>query len=143
MLDAYFSGTKIEMAARRGAGRAGAANGEARLRHHRLAVWNLTGGAHCDRRVQRLAHAAVQHPPQRVGRRAAGSQPSIFHVRYSPEVRPSSGAVRCVLIGAAIRYRRQRGRPAGRPFGQACHSPGYGQNTYGTGCFLLANTGGR
>src|SRR5205814_10362700 len=27
-------------------------------------------------------------------------------------------------------------------FGQACHSPGLAKNTYGTGCFLLLNTGG-
>jgi glycerol kinase len=27
-------------------------------------------------------------------------------------------------------------------FGQACHSPGMAKNTYGTGCFLLMNTGG-
>ncbi len=26
-------------------------------------------------------------------------------------------------------------------FGQACHSPGLAKNTYGTGCFLLLNTG--
>jgi len=26
-------------------------------------------------------------------------------------------------------------------FGQACHSPGLAKNTYGTGCFLLMNTG--
>jgi glycerol kinase len=28
-------------------------------------------------------------------------------------------------------------------FGQACHAPGMAKNTYGTGCFLLMNTGGR
>ena len=27
-------------------------------------------------------------------------------------------------------------------FGQACHAPGLAKNTYGTGCFLLMNTGG-
>ena len=27
-------------------------------------------------------------------------------------------------------------------FGQACHAPGLAKNTYGTGCFLLLNTGG-
>jgi len=26
-------------------------------------------------------------------------------------------------------------------FGQACHSPGMAKNTYGTGCFMLMNTG--
>ncbi|HUP98031.1 MAG TPA: glycerol kinase GlpK [Usitatibacter sp.] len=28
-------------------------------------------------------------------------------------------------------------------FGQACHTPGMAKNTYGTGCFLLMNTGTR
>jgi glycerol kinase len=28
-------------------------------------------------------------------------------------------------------------------FGQACHRPGMAKNTYGTGCFMLMNTGGR
>jgi len=28
-------------------------------------------------------------------------------------------------------------------FGQACHAPGLAKNTYGTGCFLLLNTGSR
>jgi glycerol kinase len=28
-------------------------------------------------------------------------------------------------------------------FGQTCFSPGEGKNTYGTGCFLLVNTGGK
>jgi len=28
-------------------------------------------------------------------------------------------------------------------FGQACHAPGLAKNTYGTGCFLLLNTGNR
>jgi glycerol kinase len=28
-------------------------------------------------------------------------------------------------------------------FGQACHLPGMAKNTYGTGCFLLMNTGSR
>ena len=28
-------------------------------------------------------------------------------------------------------------------YGQTCHSPGFGKNTYGTGCFLLQNAGRR
>ena len=28
-----------------------------------------------------------------------------------------------------------------RSFGQACFEPGMAKNTYGTGCFLLLNTG--
>jgi glycerol kinase len=37
--------------------------------------------------------------------------------------------------------RGHRGDQQAALFGQACHSPGLAKNTYGTGCFLLLNTG--
>jgi len=33
------------------------------------------------------------------------------------------------------------GRPAAATFGQACYEAGMAKNTYGTGCFMLMNTG--
>ena len=63
-----------------------------------------------------------------------------------PEVRPSSG------IFGETSY---PGLPAGIPimgvagdqqaalFGQCCFAPGEAKNTYGTGCFMLLNTGGK
>ena len=63
-----------------------------------------------------------------------------------PEVRPSSG-----LFGETS----YPGLPAGVPitgvagdqqaalFGQCCFEPGQAKNTYGTGCFMLLNTGGQ
>ena len=62
-----------------------------------------------------------------------------------PEARPSSG-----LFGETS----YPGLPAGIPimgvagdqqaalFGQCCFAPGEAKNTYGTGCFMLLNTGG-
>jgi glycerol kinase len=62
-----------------------------------------------------------------------------------PEIRPSAG-----------RYGEAAAGPvAGRPvagvlgdqhaalFGQTCFAPGEAKNTYGTGCFMLLNTGGQ
>jgi len=59
-----------------------------------------------------------------------------------PEVRPSSGAFgNAVIDGAEIPIAGNAGDQQAALFGQACHSPGMAKNTYGTGCFLLLNTG--
>ena len=44
--------------------------------------------------------------------------------------------------GAAVPIAGIAGDQQAALFGQACHSPGLAKNTYGTGCFLLMNTGG-
>ncbi|PAB55934.1 glycerol kinase GlpK [Anaeromicrobium sediminis] len=62
-----------------------------------------------------------------------------------PEVKPSSeiygytdektfGGARIPIAGAA-------GDQHAALFGQACYEPGMAKNTYGTGCFMLMNTG--
>jgi glycerol kinase len=61
-----------------------------------------------------------------------------------PEVVPSSGIVgECNpdLFGAAIPIAGIAGDQQAATFGQACHRPGMAKNTYGTGCFMLLNTG--
>jgi glycerol kinase len=61
-----------------------------------------------------------------------------------PEIRPSShlyGETEASLFGAAIPIAGIAGDQQAATFGQACHSPGMAKNTYGTGCFLLMNTG--
>ena len=61
-----------------------------------------------------------------------------------PEVHPSSGdfgEVRPELLGHAIPIGGVAGDQQSAFFGQACFSPGMAKNTYGTGCFLLMNTG--
>lgn len=45
------------------------------------------------------------------------------------------------LFGAAIPIAGISGDQQAATFGQACLSPGMAKNTYGTGCFLLMNTG--
>jgi glycerol kinase len=61
-----------------------------------------------------------------------------------PDVRPSSG-----LFGAAVVPPLEgvpiagvAGDQQAALFGQSCFDPGMAKNTYGTGCFVLMNTGG-
>src|SRR5438552_8459069 len=62
-----------------------------------------------------------------------------------PEVRASSeiyGETDARLFGAAIPIAGVAGDQQAATFGQACFEPGSAKNTYGTGCFMLLNTGG-
>ena len=61
-----------------------------------------------------------------------------------PEVRPSSeilGETDPSLLGKAIKIAGVAGDQQAALFGQTCFHPGEAKNTYGTGCFLLLNTG--
>ena len=61
-----------------------------------------------------------------------------------PEVVPTSaviGETDPVLFGAAIPIGGLAGDQQAATFGQACNTPGSAKNTYGTGCFLMLNTG--
>lgn len=61
-----------------------------------------------------------------------------------PEVRPSAevyGECSPVFFGRKIPIASAIGDQQGALFGQTCFSPGDAKNTYGTGAFLLMNTG--
>ena len=59
-----------------------------------------------------------------------------------PEVKPSCGIYGCCnLSGADIPIAGIAGDQQAALFGQACFDKGDTKNTYGTGCFLLMNTG--
>ncbi|MDI7278061.1 MAG: glycerol kinase GlpK, partial [Anaerolineae bacterium] len=63
-----------------------------------------------------------------------------------PEVRPSScvyGETAPDVFGAAVPTAGDAGDQQAALFGQACFEPGMAKNTYGTGCFMLMNTGER
>ncbi|MCP3983868.1 MAG: glycerol kinase GlpK [bacterium] len=62
-----------------------------------------------------------------------------------PEVRDSSGVfgeADAEWLGAPIPVAGIAGDQQAALFGQGCFAPGSAKNTYGTGCFLLMNTGG-
>lgn len=61
-----------------------------------------------------------------------------------PQVKPSScvyGHTNATLLGGEIPISGAAGDQQAALFGQICHTPGTAKNTYGTGCFLLMNTG--
>ncbi|WP_374481005.1 glycerol kinase GlpK [Zoogloea sp.] len=61
-----------------------------------------------------------------------------------PEVVDSSGVLGATdagLFGSAIPLGGLAGDQQAATFGQACLQPGSAKNTYGTGCFLMLNTG--
>ena len=61
-----------------------------------------------------------------------------------PEVKPSSciyGKTEFELYGGEIPVSGAAGDQQAALFGQCCFQPGEMKNTYGTGCFLLMNTG--
>ncbi len=59
-----------------------------------------------------------------------------------PEVRPSSEVYgHTSLLGGKIPIAGIAGDQQAALFGQACHEAGMAKNTYGTGCFMLMNTG--
>jgi glycerol kinase len=63
-----------------------------------------------------------------------------------PEVYPSAhvfGMIAPSVLGEAVPIAGIAGDQQAALFGQGCHQPGMAKNTYGTGCFLLLNTGRR
>jgi glycerol kinase len=65
--------------------------------------------------------------------------------RALPEIRPSAGVfaqtLPAALHGHAVPLAGVAGDQQAALFGQACVDPGLGKNTYGTGSFVLLNTG--
>ncbi|MFZ5943992.1 MAG: glycerol kinase GlpK [Bacillota bacterium] len=65
-------------------------------------------------------------------------------VSMLPEVKPSSGdygVTEKSLFGVEIPITGVAGDQQAALFGQCCFTPGMTKNTYGTGCFMLMNTG--
>jgi glycerol kinase len=63
-----------------------------------------------------------------------------------PEVHPSSfvyGSTAAEFLGASVPIAGIAGDQQAALFGQYCYEPGMVKNTYGTGCFILMNTGGK
>jgi len=51
------------------------------------------------------------------------------------------GHTETALLGGSVPVAGMAGDQQAALFGQACHTPGMVKNTYGTGCFMLMNTG--
>ncbi|HXE83692.1 MAG TPA: glycerol kinase GlpK [Gemmatimonadales bacterium] len=142
VVDAYFSGTKLEWILKNVPGaRAKAAAGKLAFGTiDTWLVWNLTGG-----RVH------VTDPSN-------ASRTMLFNLKGDwddqllkllgvpravlPEVRSSSEVYgHATVLGGSIPIAGIAGDQQAALFGQACTQPGMVKNTYGTGCFMLMNTG--
>jgi glycerol kinase len=147
VVDAYFSGTKIKHLLDSHDGlRTQAAKGEILFGTvDTWLIWRLTG-----------ARCHVTDPSN-------ASRTLIYNIHtldwddellaildipraMLPEVRPSSGLfgeTSPEWFGRPIPIAGVAGDQQAATFGQACFEPGTAKNTYGTGCFMLLNTGSR
>jgi glycerol kinase len=145
LLDAYFSGTKLAWLLDNVAGaRARAERGELAFGTvDAWLAWQLSGGA---------AHITDA---------SNASRTLLFNIHtldWDDELLgilevPRAVLPRVVASSAKVATSACEGLPSGIPiagiagdqqaalFGQACHREGMAKNTYGTGCFLLMNTG--
>jgi glycerol kinase len=146
LLDPYFSATKIAWILDNvGGARARAERGELVCGTiDCFLLWRLTGGT---------VHATDA---------TNASRTSLFDIRRQcwdselcrlfrlpetllPEVRDNSnlfGATVPGLLGTQLPIAGMAGDQQAALFGQACFAPGMVKSTYGTGCFMLVNTGG-
>ncbi len=147
VIDAYFSGSKIKYVLDQNPGlRQRAAKGEVLFGTvDSFLIWRLTGGT---RHVTDYSNA---------------SRTLLFNLHtldwddqlleildvpraMLPEVLPSSGLfgeTQADWLGRSIPIAGAAGDQQAATFGQACFTVGSAKNTYGTGSFLLLNTGER
>jgi glycerol kinase len=145
LLDPYFSATKIRWLLDEIPGaRAAAERGELAFGTiDTWLVWNLTRGAahltdpsNASRTLLYNLHTGTWDD----------SLLDLFDIPRTllPEIVPSAGPLATAdasWFGRALPVTGIAGDQQAALFGQACHQPGMIKNTYGTGCFLLLNTG--
>lgn len=145
LLDPYFSATKLAWlldnipGARERAGRGELAFGTIDT----WLLWNLTGG---------VVHATDATNASRTLLFNIHTQQwddqllALFRIpaQVLPEVRDSAadfGRTTAELFGAAVPITGVAGDQQAALVGQACFEPGMVKSTYGTGCFMMLNTG--
>ncbi len=150
VVDAYFSATKLAWlldeipGARERAERGELAFGTV----DSWLIWNLTGGT-----AQRGAvHATDPSNASRTLLFDLATQafaPDLLDTfkippGVLPAVQPTAGVLgetHAEILGARVPIAAAVGDQQAALFGQTCFAPGSLKNTYGTGCFLLLNTG--
>ena len=147
----YFSGGKIQWIFENVDGvQGGRREGRGAVRQHRL-VADLAPHRRQGRRRprhrpdQRQPHHADGPRDPRLGRRAAG----IFGIPRAmlPEIKPSScpegygTTLKDGPLGGEVPLTGILGDQQAATVGQVCFAPGEAKNTYGTGNFMLLNTG--
>jgi glycerol kinase len=145
VLDAYFSGTKLAWLLDHVPGaRARAEQGELAFGTiDSWLVWQLTGGR---------VHATDASNASRTllfNLKTGAWDPELLALlkipaAVLPQVLPSCGIVAetdAHWLGTSVPIAGWAGDQQAALFGQACFAPGMAKNTYGTGCFMLMNTG--
>jgi glycerol kinase len=145
VLDAYFSGTKLAWLLDHVPGaRARAEQGELAFGTiDSWLVWQLTGGR---------VHATDASNASRTllfNLKTGAWDPELLALlkipaAVLPQVLPSCGIVAetdAHWLGVSVPIAGWAGDQQAALFGQACFAPGMAKNTYGTGCFMLMNTG--
>jgi glycerol kinase len=107
-------------------------------------AWNLTGGAHGGRHITDVTNASRTQMMNLESLDWDQDILNLFDIPRAclPEIRSSSeemGLATGVL--ANVPLAGILGDQQAALFGQACLQPGQAKNTYGTGCFILMNTG--
>jgi len=147
VVDAYFSGTKLAWLLDHVPGlREKAERGEALFGTvDSFLIWRLSGGKHHITDISNASRTmlynihGLQWDDEILDR--LGIPQAML-----PTVRPSShvyGVTERGLLGAEVPIAGAAGDQQAALFGQTCYEPGQVKNTYGTGCFLLLNTGGQ
>ena len=145
LIDAYFSATKIKWILDHAEGaREKAEAGDLLFGTvDSWLVWKLTGGkVHVTDRTN--ASRTMLYDIQNLcwDRRICGTLG--IPMSMLPQVRDSSAVYGTAnLQGVEVPIAGIAGDQQAALFGQTCFEPGEAKNTYGTGCFLLMNTGGR
>lgn len=145
LLDPYFSGTKLNWLLD------AIPNARLRAEAAELAfgtidswlLWNLTGGRVHATDVTNASRTLLFDIHRNVWDDELLNLLNIPHALL-PAVKPSAfhfGEADVELFGAAIPVGGIAGDQQAALFGQGCHAPGMVKNTYGTGCFMLMQTG--
>ncbi|HEX2554112.1 MAG TPA: glycerol kinase GlpK [Microvirga sp.] len=145
-LASYFSGLKLRWLLENVPGaRAKAESGDALFGTvDSWLVWNLTGGVDGGRHITDVTNASRTQLMDLATLQWDDDILRLFHIPRAclPEIRSSSevyGEAGGVLAGVPIAG--ILGDQQAALVGQACFQPGEAKNTYGTGCFMLMNTG--
>ena len=145
-IDAYFSATKIEWILKNVPGALKRA-GQGKLLFGTTdswVLWNLSGGKTHATDFTNASRTMLFNIEKLEWDEEILKE---FRIPLSilPEVRRSSGkfavSVRIGRLAAGIPVCGIAGDQQAALFGQACFDPGTVKNTYGTGCFILLNTG--
>ena len=150
-LATYFSGPKIKWILDNVPGvRAAAEKGEALFGNiDTWEIWWLTGGPNGGAHVTDVSNASRT---MLMNLETLDWDPEILDImdiprQMLPEIRPSSDpriygyTPKDGPLGASIPVCGDLGDQQAALVGQTCFSPGEAKNTYGTGCFMLLNTG--